>query len=165
MKPHTVYLSIGSNLGDKIFNCQKGIEAVVSLEGIRLVGQSPFYRTEPVGFEDQDWFINGVFFIETRLGPEELLQQLKNIQEKAGRAKSIIRNGPRILDLDILLFDDRVVNSGNLVIPHPRMHERRFVLQPFCDISPEVVHPVLKKDMQTLLRMLPDLGQKVEKWV
>ncbi|MBU4316135.1 MAG: 2-amino-4-hydroxy-6-hydroxymethyldihydropteridine diphosphokinase [Proteobacteria bacterium] len=165
MKQHTVYLSVGSNLGDKTANCQNGIEAVADEENTLLVGQSPYYKTEPVGFEDQDWFINGVFCIQTLLAPEDLLARLKSIQEKAGRKKSVIRNGPRILDLDILLFDDLVVDTGDLVIPHPRMHERRFVLQPFCDISPDRVHPVLKKDMQTLLAGLSGHGQEVEKVV
>ena len=162
---HTVYISVGSNLGDKHANCQFGINSLAVTDGIRLVKQSPFYRTEPVGYEDQDWFINGVFCIETDLTPVELLKQMQSVQDRAGRKKSMVRNGPRTLDLDILMFDDQVVDTDTLLIPHPRMHERRFVLQPFCDISPDMIHPVLKKDMKTLLMQLPDNAQKVARLI
>ena len=161
MNQYTVYIAVGSNIGDKAANCQNGIDALIDSTGAVLVNQSRFYKTEPVGYEDQDWFINGVFCIRTGLEPQALLEKTQAVQTKAGRKASVIRNGPRILDLDILLFDDRIINSRHLSVPHPRMHERRFVLQPFCDISPDVVHPILKKDMKTLLAALPDNTQQV----
>ena len=161
MNPHTVYIAVGSNIGDKMANCQNGIDSVIREACATLVGQSPFYKTEPVGYEDQDWFVNGVFCIQTDLEPKDLLEKTQAIQTKAGRKKDMIRNGPRILDLDILLFDDRIINSRYLTVPHPRMHQRRFVLQPFCDISPDIVHPIFKKDMKALLDELPSDTQQV----
>lgn len=161
MSLHTVYMAVGSNIGDKMANCQKGIDDVIKDTGATLIGQSPFYKTEPVGYEDQDWFINGVFCIQTDLEPKDLLEKTQAIQTKAGRKEDMIRNGPRILDLDILLFDDRIINSRYLTVPHPRMHQRRFVLQPFCDISPDIIHPIFKKDMKTLLKDLPANTQQV----
>ena len=160
MNPHTVYIAVGSNIGDKVANCQNGIDALIAKSGARLIQQSPFYKTEPVGYEDQDWFINGVFCIETDLEPKDLLEKTQAIQTKAGRKKDRVRNGPRILDLDILMFDDRIITSRYLTVPHPRMHQRRFVLQPFCDISPDIIHPTFKKDMKTLLDELPPDTQK-----
>jgi 2-amino-4-hydroxy-6-hydroxymethyldihydropteridine diphosphokinase len=163
MKHHTVYLSVGSNMGDKIDNCQRGIDTLTATARTRMVKQSPFYRTEPIGFEDQDWFVNGVFCIQTDMGPEALLEEIKAIQAKAGRKPSRVRNGPRILDLDILFYDDLKLQAHDLVIPHPRMHERRFVLQPICDINPGMVHPEFKLDMKTLLGRLPEKTQQVER--
>ncbi|MEE8416639.1 MAG: 2-amino-4-hydroxy-6-hydroxymethyldihydropteridine diphosphokinase [Desulfobacterales bacterium] len=122
--------------------------------------QSPFYSTEPVDYKKQDWFINVVIKIQSVFDPYQLLSEIKSIQQDAGRISDPVRYGPRVLDLDILLYDDLVINSSGLVIPHPRMHKRRFVLKPICDIDPKVVHPVLKKDMQHLLDNLSD-GQKI----
>ena len=156
MNRHCVYIAVGSNLGDKMANCQNGIDRLAHAAGGILVDQSRFYKTEPMGFADQDWFVNGVFCLQTDLEPAALLAKIAEVQTAAGRKKSAIRNGPRTLDLDILLFDDRIMETPELIIPHPRMHERRFVLQPFCDISPHVMHPVLKKEIKTLLAALPD---------
>ena len=102
--------------------------------------------------------------IETTLVPLQLLKELRTIETLAGRTDSGVKFGPRVLDLDILFYDDLVENSSGLVIPHPRMHKRRFVLKPICDIDPKLVHPVLKKDMQYLLDNLDDGGQKVVRY-
>jgi len=158
---HIAYISVGSNLGDKLANCRRGIAALTQPEVSTLKGQSLFYRTAPVDYEDQDWFINGVAKIETTLDPEQLLRQLKQIETDTGRADTVVRFGPRVLDLDILLFDDAVIDTELLVIPHPRMHKRRFVLQPFCDIDPTKLHPVCKKTIRALLDRLRDAGQVV----
>ena len=99
--------------------------------------------------------------LETSHDPYELLDQIESIQRAAGRIKDPIRFGPRILDLDIILYDDRIIDSERLVVPHPRMHKRRFVLKPICDIDPSIIHPVLKKEMQFLLKCLGDDKQKV----
>ncbi len=157
-----VYISLGSNLGDRRGNCRKGIEALAAAEGCRVVKQAPCYRTSPVGFAEQDWFVNTVVKAETALAPEALLFRLKAIEADAGRKPAAVRFGPRVLDMDILLFADRIVKAGGLSIPHPRMHERRFVLVPFCDIDPEVVHPVLGLSVRELLRRLNEEEQKVE---
>ncbi len=161
MESHTVYISVGSNMGRKLENCRQGIAKLTRCPDFTLTGQSQFYRTEPVDFEDQDWFVNAVFTIRTQMTPIALLTQLQAIQQVAGRKESSVRFGPRVLDLDILLFDDLVVSSKNLIIPHPRMHKRRFVLRPICDIDPYLVHPTLKKEMRELLTLLDDNEQPV----
>lgn len=161
MQIHTVYIGAGSNIGDKLLNCKKGIADLTRSRNTVLKDWSRFYKTEPVDYKDQEWFVNLVVKIETRLDPFQLLDELKSIERDTGRVNDPIRFGPRILDLDILLYDNWVKNSSRLVIPHPRMHKRRFVLQPICDIDPEIVHPVLKKDMQYLLDILDENEQKV----
>lgn len=157
----TAYLSIGSNIGDKRANCLMGIDALVSSNHIRLIARSRIYQTDPVDFLEQDWFINLAISIETTLEPAELMNELQQIEESAGRKRGPIRFGPRILDMDLLLFEDRVLHTPALIIPHPRMHERRFVLQPLCDIAPDVIHPVLKETVRELLLRLNDLPSGV----
>ena len=161
MLPHTAYLSVGSNLGDKLENCRSGIATLTRSPGIRLVAQSRIYRTEPVDYLDQDWFINYAVKIETDLTPGELLKHIKSVEQTAGRKQNAIRFGPRILDLDILLYDDVVREEPGLTIPHPRMHKRRFVLRPICDIDPEIIHPVFHRSMQVLLNSLDDREQGI----
>lgn len=161
MKTHIAYISVGSNIGDKLVNCQNGITSLAKAGRSRILAQSHIYVTEPVDYEDQDWFINMAVKLETSLDPFQLLDHVENIQQAAGRIQDPIRFGPRILDLDIILFDERIIESERLVIPHPRMHKRRFVLKPICDIDPSIIHPVLKQDMQYLLERLGDEKQKV----
>jgi 2-amino-4-hydroxy-6-hydroxymethyldihydropteridine diphosphokinase len=128
---------------------------------VRLKAESRIYQTEPVDYLDQDWFINIVVKIETLLDPSRLLRRLQSIQRKAGRWQNSIRFGPRVLDLDIIFYDAVVIHSAQLVIPHPRMHKRRFVLQPLCDIDPAIMHPVLKTDVRTLQNRLDDNEQRI----
>jgi len=161
MDIHTAYISAGSNIGNKLVNCQNGIAALPASGITTIKGQSAFYMTEPVDYKDQDWFVNAMVKIETTLDPYQLLAKLRSIELDAGRSYDTVKFGPRILDLDIIFYDDRVSNSSELVVPHPRMHKRRFVLKPICDIDPSFVHPVLNKDMQYLLDSLGDKGQKV----
>jgi 2-amino-4-hydroxy-6-hydroxymethyldihydropteridine diphosphokinase len=158
---HVAYISVGSNIGDKLANCQRGIRVLAETGTSRILAQSRIYATEPVDYEDQDWFINMMIKLETSHDPYQLLDQIQIIQRAAGRIKDSIRFGPRILDMDIILYDDRIINSERLVVPHPRMHKRRFVLKPICDIDPFVLHPVLKKEMLFLLKCLGDDQQKV----
>jgi len=158
---HLVYISAGSNMGDRLSNCRKGFEALEASGDTAVRGRSRFYKTEPVDYTDQDWFVNAVAEVETALGPLALLEKLQAIQRGAGRIRDSVRFGPRILDLDIILYDDLVLDSPSLVIPHPRMHERRFVLKPICDMNPGIVHPVLKKDVAELLGNLDDAGQRM----
>lgn len=161
MGVHTAYIGAGSNIGDKLLNCKNGISALTNTQNAVEKAWSRFYKTEPVDYKNQDWFINVVVKVETTLDPFELLKTLKSIERDAGRADGTIKFGPRVLDLDILLYDDWVTNSSQLIVPHPRMHKRRFVLRPICDIDPTIVHPVLKKEMQALLDVLDENEQRI----
>jgi len=161
MMAHWAYLSVGSNLGDRIQNCCQGIAALCRDDQVRLVARSPFYWTEPVDYRDQDWFVNAAVKIETQLAPLKLLARMQAVQKAGGRKADSIRFGPRVLDLDIILYDALILQTPHLTIPHPRMHKRRFVLQPICDIDPAVVHPVLGEKLQTLLNRLVKDGQEI----
>lgn len=156
-----VYLSIGSNLGKRYENCQNGISQLIAKTKSLLIMKSPFYETEPVGYEKQGWFLNAVIKIETLLDPSELLRDLKSVESDLGRNFQQVRFGPRTLDLDILFYDNLIENGADLVIPHPRMHERRFVLKPLCDIAPAMIHPILKKSVTQLLKELEDSEQMI----
>ncbi len=158
---HLAYLGIGSNLGDKIEQCRKAISEVLAIQGHRLLAQSSFYKTQPMGYLDQDWFINGVIQIETDLEPLELLRKLKEIESKMGR-KEAFRWGPRVIDLDLLLYDDLEMKTDELEIPHPQLTRRQFVLIPLVEINPDLIHPTLKKTMRELLLEIKE-DQGVEK--
>lgn len=161
MKTHTAFLSVGSNLGDPLRNCQQGIATLCADSRVELLAQSQFYRTQPVDFLEQDWFVNAALQLRTVLAPLDLLALIQSIQRLMGRKSDAVRFGPRILDLDIIFYDDLVLDTPHLVVPHPRMHKRRFVLQPICDIDPGVVHPLLGRTMQELLQQLPIEGQEM----
>lgn len=152
------YIGIGTNLGDK----EKNIKNAVRLlkEKCEIIKSSPLYKTEPVGFKNQDWFINCVIEARTKLAPYELLHFLKDIEKSMGRAKAI-KYGPRIIDLDILYYGDLILKEKNLTIPHPRMHKRLFILAPLVDISPDFIHPKLKKGIKALIADLKQ-PEKVE---
>jgi len=159
--PHIAFISVGSNLGDKLEQCRRGVDALAAGGDIRITGTSRMYRTEPVDVADQEWFVNGVIRVETGLGPFELLARLQSLQRQAGRAEGGVRFGPRVLDLDILLYDRLVMDDPRLTLPHPRMHRRRFVLRPLCDIDPDTVHPVLGQTAAALLAALDEDHQQV----
>jgi 2-amino-4-hydroxy-6-hydroxymethyldihydropteridine diphosphokinase len=161
-KNHTAIISIGSNMGDKLENCRWAVSALNGLDHTAVSACSRFYKTAPVDYLDQDWFVNAVVKIDTQLLPLELLGALQDIQRSAGRVDDPLRFGPRIIDLDVIFFDEAIIDTPELVIPHPRMHKRRFVLQPICDIDPAFVHPVIRKDIQSLLGQLTDEAQSVE---
>ncbi|MFC1577521.1 2-amino-4-hydroxy-6-hydroxymethyldihydropteridine diphosphokinase [Thermodesulfobacteriota bacterium] len=161
---HTAYICVGSNLGSKRENCRRGVSELTRGEASRLVDQSPVYHTEPVDYKDQDWFVNYVVKIETVLQPLVLLDRLKSIEDAAGRTRDSVRFGPRVLDLDIVFYDDMVMDHPRLVIPHPRMHERRFVLKPVCDIDPHINHPVFHRTVQSLLEDLDEAGQRIAEY-
>lgn len=160
-KDHTAFISIGSNMGDKPAYCKTAVLNLEKSGASAVAGKSPFYRTEPVDYEDQDWFVNAVVKIKTGLSPYELLDEINSIEILAGRVRNNIRFGPRTLDMDIIFYDNLILNSERLTLPHPRMHKRRFVLQPLCDIDSNIVHPVLKTDVKTLLTKLDDNEQKI----
>ena len=158
---HTVFISIGSNIGSKVENVRNIIAALGAPGDIRVTETSPLYRTEPVDFTDQDWFVNAVVRVETGLDPWALLERLGRLEQEAGRVRGKQRFGPRIIDLDIILYDDLVMETEKLTLPHPRMHKRCFVLQPLCDIDPTVIHPVLKLRVEELLARADAPGQGV----
>ncbi|MFZ2632824.1 MAG: 2-amino-4-hydroxy-6-hydroxymethyldihydropteridine diphosphokinase [Desulfosalsimonadaceae bacterium] len=154
------YISTGSNLGDKLENCRNGLAALDQTDGIRIESVSAFYLTEPMEYTDQPWFVNAAVRIRTALDPFDLLAALKTLEQKSGRKESGIRFGPRTLDFDIIFYNDTVLDTSTLMIPHPRMHEREFVLRPICDLAPELMHPVLKKTACQLLGALQTGGQQ-----
>ena len=136
----TAYIGVGSNLGNKINNCIKAIDLVGGIPGCRLTAQSDFYRTEPVGVEGHDWYINCVISLTTNNVAHKLLKRLFSIEADMGRVREK-RWEPRVIDLDILLFGQDVIHEDNLTVPHPLMHERRFVIAPMVDLAPDLVHP------------------------
>lgn len=149
---YPAYLSIGSNLGEKKKNLDNAIHLLSREETIKVAQVSSFYMTEPQNFKDQDWFLNAVLKIETCLDPEALLLVLKQVESTMDKTGKPFRFGPRMIDLDIIYYSDLIVKTGLLEIPHPRMHERCFVLVPLCDISPQAVHPVFKLRTDELLK-------------
>ena len=152
---HLVYVGFGSNIGDRLAYIQNAIRALSETEWITLQKISSVYQTAPVGYETQAQFLNGVAAIQTDLPPLCLLHTLKNIETEVGRQHRI-RWGPREIDLDILIYGDLCFQTEKLVIPHPEMHHRRFVLAPLVEIAPDLVHPVLKETVQTLVERLED---------
>ncbi|MDE0482612.1 MAG: 2-amino-4-hydroxy-6-hydroxymethyldihydropteridine diphosphokinase [Candidatus Poribacteria bacterium] len=152
---HSAYIGFGSNIGDRLSYIENAIHALSEAEGITLQKISSLYETEPVGDEAQAQFLNGVIAIKTGLSAHTLLQTLKQIETTVGRQHRA-RWGPREIDLDILIYGDICLRTPNLVIPHPEMHLRRFVLVPLAEIAPGVVHPVFNKTIQTLLERLED---------
>ena len=147
-----VFLSLGSNIADREEHIRKAFTLLANICKVRRT--SHLYLTEPVGYTEQDWFLNCVVEVETDVDPKKLLSSIKSIERKLGRTKTV-KNGPRIIDIDILFYGDCVVNIKNLVIPHPLLQERLFVLQPMMDLNPGFVHPVLKKTIQELYMHRP----------
>ncbi len=147
-----VYLALGTNLGDREENLREAEQRLGA--AATITGRSSIYETEPWGVADQPWFLNEVVRGETRLTPQELLAVVKTIEQEMGRAPSV-RYGPRLIDLDILFYDDRIIRSPGLEVPHPRLAERRFVLVPLEELAPELVHPESGLTIRELLAALP----------
>jgi len=162
----TVYLSLGSNLGDRAANIARAIEAL-GAHGVRVTKTSSLYETEPVNVRGGGWFLNVAIEAETELMPRQLMQALLAVERSLGRVRRPGAEGaeqsglkePRTIDIDILLFGSSVVDAPGLAIPHPRMPERRFVLAPLAEIGPEVRHPVLQQTIAELLAGTPDRSQ------
>ena len=150
--PQLAYLSLGSNVGDRVAHLR---DAIARLESIgRVVSVSSFYETEPVEVTDQPWFLNGAVGLETALTAEQLMARLLQIEQETGRRR-VQKKGPRTIDIDILLFDDLILDSPDVTIPHPAMQERRFVLEPLAEIAAEARHPGMKKTIREMLEELP----------
>ena len=148
----TAYLSLGSNLGDRAANLETAIQHLGELGPI--VARSSLYETEPVEVERQPWFLNCVVALETELMPRQLLARTLAVELKMGRRRTQPK-GPRTIDIDILLFGNSIIDTAALTIPHPAMHQRRFVLEPLAEIAPELRHPVLKITVREMLDALP----------
>lgn len=152
---HTAYIAIGSNMGDKENNLQSGIELINSSQVAKVVKVSKFYETKPVGYLEQDSFLNGALEIKTFLTPSKLIKFLLE-KEKDLKRERIIKWGPRTIDLDVLLYDNLITSDEDIIIPHPRMHERLFVLKPLSDIAPYVVHPIFNKRIIELMNKISE---------
>lgn len=148
------YIALGSNLGDRELNLLRAVAEVGRLPSSRVTALSSFYETSPVGAVKQDAFYNAVLRLSTGLDPHSLLTNLLRIEGETFKRTRTIHQGPRRMDLDLLLYGDRVINEENLVVPHPRLAERRFVLQPLCEIAPNLLHPLTGKSIYELLASL-----------
>ncbi len=145
---HTAYVAFGSNIGEKESYIKRALEKIEK-RGMKIIKVSPIYETEPYGVLDQDSFLNGVVKIETNLTPENLIEVLLDIEKQLDRVRER-RWGPRTIDLDIIFYDDLIINEKDLVIPHKDMENREFVLKPLCNIDENFIHPVLKKSVKQL---------------
>lgn len=157
-----VFIGLGSNMGDKTANMEKAVLELGKVPGNKVLAVSSFYKTEPVGGIEQNWFVNAVAKLETTLSPRELLNTLLDIEKSLGRIRGV-KWGPRVIDLDILLYDNLVMDEEGLSIPHPYLHERGFVLVPLVEIAPKVMHPKFKKYMSELMGGIND-HKKIEKF-
>jgi 2-amino-4-hydroxy-6-hydroxymethyldihydropteridine diphosphokinase len=160
---NNVFIGIGSNLANAKENCLQGIIKLKETKVIDVIRCSSFYKTEPVGGPEQGWFVNCVVKTGTSFSPKNLLLYLKELEIKLGRIQST-RWGPRVIDFDILFFDDEIIDTHHLKIPHPLNHQRRFVLEPMDEIAPDLIHPRLKKSINELKKSISCENQKVERY-
>ena len=141
------YIGIGSNVGNREENIAKAISLLS--EHCKIIKFSSLYETEPIGYKEQNWFLNAVVEIETLHQPANFLLVLQNIERNLGRIRKV-KNEPRVIDLDLLLYGDQVIRQEDLIVPHPELHTRLFVLIPLAEIAPQLMHPTLKKSISEL---------------
>ena len=153
--PIVAYVGLGANLGDPPRQFAAALEQLAAVEEIEVVKVSRFYLNPPLGPPDQPWYLNAVAQVRTRLGPEDLLRVLLRVERDLGRVRGE-HWGPRIIDLDLLLYDGVIMSGPELTLPHPEMHRRAFVLAPLAEIAPQAWHPVLEKTARDLLEQLSD---------
>ncbi|PMQ01745.1 MAG: 2-amino-4-hydroxy-6-hydroxymethyldihydropteridine diphosphokinase [Dictyoglomus sp. NZ13-RE01] len=142
------FIALGSNLGDREKNIKIALEKIQNA-GVKILKISRIIETEPYGYLDQGKFLNAVCMVETNLSPRELLELLLGIEKEMGRVRKI-KWGPRNIDLDIIFYEDYIINEEDLIIPHPDAHNRAFVIDPLCEIAPDFVHPVIKKKIREI---------------
>ena len=157
-----IYLALGSNLGNREQHLQTCIDAI-NAPDLRVVRASSAYETAPRDFKDQPWFLNLVLECETELFPLQLLKRLQKIEKQLGRQRTVSK-GPRTIDIDILLFGNFLIDQPLLQVPHPRMTERRFVLEPLAEIAPELRHPVARRTIKELLANTKDQALRKAPW-
>ena len=156
------FIGAGANLGEPIRQIRQAQEQLGKAPGVKFLATSSFYRTQPMGPVEQPPFVNAVFSLEPEIGPHDLLSLLLDIEGRMGRVRKE-RWGPRVIDLDLLFYGEMVIGEEGLDVPHPRLHERRFVLAPLAEVAPDFIHPVLKKTVSELLAELPAVDFWVEK--
>jgi 2-amino-4-hydroxy-6-hydroxymethyldihydropteridine diphosphokinase len=149
------YIGIGSNLGDSLKNCKNAVKNISRIKGIELTAVSSFYKTEPVGMENQNYFTNAVAEIRTEHCAQDLLHALQNIENEMGRERGV-KGGPRIIDLDLLFYGQNVISQPGLIVPHPEIQKRRFVLEPLCEIASYFIHPSFGVSVRGLKDRLSD---------
>ncbi len=150
---HRAYIAVGANLGDREGNIRNALEKITNSGHTKILRESELIETDPVGYLDQDRFLNGVFEVETLLTPASLMTFLMSIEAELKRER-VIKWGPRTLDLDIIYYDDLITEDEQIILPHPRMHERLFVLEPLAEIAPNKLHPILKKRTTELVNIV-----------
>ena len=148
-----IYLSLGSNVGDREGNLRKAVERLAS-DDVRVLRRSRIYETEPLDYQDQAWFLNQVVEADTALFPMQLLTRIGRVEHELGRVRTV-RNGPRTIDIDILFYAAAIVNTPRLEIPHPRLAERRFVLAPLAELAPDLRHPATHRSVRQMLESAP----------
>lgn len=154
------FVGLGANLGDRESFCSRAVRMVHETDGCRVVCVSRLYRTEPVGVNGHDWYLNAVMEVQTTLPPQMLLERLFAVEAFVGRVRSGAVE-PRVIDLDLLMFGETVIKAPGLELPHPRMHLRRFVMVPMAEIAPGLVHPVLGATLEELIESCPEKGQGI----
>ena len=161
-----IFFSLGSNSGKRFTNIHKGISDILSNSSIIFLGISPVYFTEPVDHEKQNWFVNTILKVYTNLSPFELLNYVKGIESTAGRVKTVPK-GPRIIDIDILLYDNEAIISEDLIIPHPELHKRNFILRAMIGMGENIYHPVLGKKISQIYNELHSNKKtfKIPRWL
>lgn len=161
MTQHVAYIALGSNIEPRLEHIRDAVAELCDASRVSLVARSSLYETAPVGGPpDQGFFLNAVICVETQLSPEELLARCREVEAYGGRVRTV-PNGPRTIDLDLLLFDELVRESQELTIPHPRMHERRFVLEPLAEIAAELRHPLLHVTAAQLRQRIEHNGESI----
>jgi 2-amino-4-hydroxy-6-hydroxymethyldihydropteridine diphosphokinase len=150
------FIGIGSNIGDPVDACREAVRQISEIPEVRMLRCSSLYRTEPVGPQDQPWFINAVAEIRTSLAPRRVFEALQGIEQRMGRTEGP-KWGPRLIDLDLLLYGQEIVTEKDLTIPHPELHRRRFVLAPLCELASYTIHPAFGVSISGLLDRLTDL--------
>ena len=154
------FIGIGSNLGDRRKNCSEAVKRLKEIRGCEFLGCSRWYLTSPVGVRDQDWFVNGVARLDAEISARELLSRLRSIETDMGRVRNE-KWGPRVIDLDLLLYGEDIIRESDLEVPHPQMHLRRFVLVPLAELDPDVIHPILANTASQMLSGLKGEEQQV----